>query len=75
MNRYYYLPRCCRCWWDNGEYVVGHNEHDPGCRHEPSGGHGGHQDGTTKCNRIIGRGHTRARAIADAREVLGLVTD
>ena len=67
----YYLPKCCRCWWDNGEYVVGHNEHSAQCQHEGSGGHGGRADGSP-CNRIIGHGQTRAAAIAEAREYLDM---
>jgi len=65
-----YLPRCCRCWWEGGEHVVGHNELAAVCRHTPSGGTAGEPDGVTPCNRIIGRGQTRRAAMADAREYL-----
>ncbi len=67
-----YLPRCCTAWFDNGQWVVGHDEHSPSCRHEPSGGHAGRQDGQTRCNRIIGNGPTRAAAVAEARAVLDM---
>lgn len=70
-----YLPKCCRCWRDNGRYVVDHDEHSPACRHTPSGGTGGSPDGRTRCNRIIGSGATRREAISEARYSLGLPTE
>jgi heat shock protein HslJ len=67
-----YIPPCCACWWDNGQYVVGHDEHHAKCRHTPSGGTAGKPDGVTMCNRIIGHGRTRAEAIDVARVSLGM---
>lgn len=73
MSATYYLPTCCFVRWDGaGGYEVCHTETDPDCRHEPSGGTGGRADGVTTCNRIIGHGNTKANAIADARQCLGL---
>ena len=69
----HYLPRCCECVADGaGGYAVQHTETAPGCRHTPSGGTAGRQDGVTPCNRIIGHGRTQGAAIADARAVLGI---
>lgn len=71
MSRY--LPRCCDVVPDGGGgYEVAHTETDSHCRHEPSGGTGGHADGVTRCNRIIGRGKTRGLAIVQARQHFGL---
>jgi len=75
MSHSYYLPRCCRCWWDSGQYVVGHTETSRHCRHTPSGGSGGSADGKMCCNRIIGHGATAWEAIANARENLYLSRD
>ena len=73
MNRY--LPPCCRVAATNAGYEIQHTETADECRHTPSGGTGGYQDGRTRCNRIIGHGSTRAAAITQARAVLGLAVD
>lgn len=66
-----YLPACCTVRADGaGTYEVAHTETDSRCRHTPSGGTCGQQDGITKCNRIIGHGRTRSAAIQAAREYL-----
>lgn len=71
-----YLPKCCTVRYDGaGGYEVAHTETDSRCRHKPSGGTGGFQDGETCCNRIIGNGHTRKAAIRAAREYLGMPVD
>lgn len=70
-----YLPPCCSCWWDNGKYVVGHNEHSEKCKHTPSGGTGGFPDKKTMCDRIIGKGPTRQAAIQDGRKYFNLPTE
>jgi len=67
----YYLPKCCWVRQDgSGGYEVAHTETDRSCRHRPSGGTGGSQDGRTRCNRIIGSGRTKYDAIVDARRML-----
>lgn len=67
----YYLPACCCVQQDGaGGYEVAHTETDSRCRHRATGGMGGCADGRTKCNRIIGHGHTRIEAITKAREYL-----
>jgi hypothetical protein len=73
MATYYVVPKCCCVQWNNaGRYEVAHTETDPCCRHTPSGGTGGRQDGVTPCNRIIGHGRTVAEAVRAARLHLGL---
>ena len=68
-----YLPKCCWVRQDgSGRYEVAHTETDSRCRHEPTGGTGGSPDGHTRCNRIIASGSSRAEAIEEAREYLGL---
>ena len=67
-----YLPPCCTCRQNGaGGYEVTHTETDSRCRHTPSGGTGGYQDGKTKCNRIVGHGSTRGEAIQAARRYFG----
>ena len=71
-----YLPKCCTVRPDGaGGYEVAHTETSADCRHTPSGGTGGYQDGVTRCNRIIGVGPTRRDAIYGARQTLGLPVD
>ena len=61
------LPDCCTLWRaEDGDWLVGHAETHPGCKHAPTGGHGGRPDGVTPCNRIIGRGPTAGAAIENA---------
>ena len=68
-----YLPRCCFVRFTNvGDYEVCHEETASACRHRPSGGTAGYEDGRTPCNRIIARGGTRGEAIAVARMSLGM---
>lgn len=69
----YYLPKCCFVRDDGGGgYEVCHQETSEHCKHTPSGGKGGRQDGVTPCNRVIAHGETKVLAIEDARTALGL---
>lgn len=67
----YHLPKCCVAFRDeSGTWKVGHNESRIECTHPKTGGTRGRVDGITPCDRIIGRGETKADAVADAREYL-----
>ena len=65
---------CNRAWInESGAWVVGHDESSPYCTHGASGGHGGHTDGQTRCNRIIAKGRTKSEALDAAMDFLGEV--